>query len=79
MRCTAIVLSAVLFGSQARGDAQEESDYDVAVFLKNMPDRWAEIDKIVEIGVGILDETGAGTYEERTPLMHKIRREGLDL
>lgn len=78
----------VLFGSRARGDAREESDYDVAVFLKNMQDRWAEIDKIVEIGAGILDETGAvinalpfgaGTYEERTPLMHEIRREGLDL
>jgi predicted nucleotidyltransferase len=25
----------VLFGSRARGDAQENSDYDVAVFLRS--------------------------------------------
>jgi len=49
----------VLYGSRARGDARQDSDYDVAVFLKDMADRWNEIDKIVEIEVGILDETGA--------------------
>ncbi len=27
----------VLFGSRARGDAREDSDYDVAVFLKTLP------------------------------------------
>ena len=30
----------VLFGSRARGDAREDSDYDVAVFLKRLADRW---------------------------------------
>lgn len=29
----------VLFGSRARGDAGEDSDYDVAVFLKDLADR----------------------------------------
>jgi predicted nucleotidyltransferase len=28
----------VLFGSRARGDADEESDYDIAVFLRDMSD-----------------------------------------
>ncbi|HEY0422684.1 MAG TPA: nucleotidyltransferase domain-containing protein, partial [Rhodopila sp.] len=28
----------VLFGSRARGDARPDSDYDVAVFLKSLPD-----------------------------------------
>lgn len=78
----------VLYGSRARGDARSDSDYDVAVFLKDMADRWNEIDRIVEIEVGILDETGAvinalpfsaGSYNERTPLMHEIRREGVDV
>ena len=32
----------VLFGSRARGDARPDSDYDVALFLKSLPDRWAE-------------------------------------
>ena len=78
----------VLYGSRARGDARPDSDYDVAVFLKDMADRWHEIDRIVEIEGDILDETGAvinalpfraDAYNERTPLMHEIRREGVDV
>ena len=78
----------VLFGSRARDDAGEDSDYDVAVFLRDLSDRWAEADKIAVAATGILRETGAvihampypaGAYRERTPLMHEIRREGLDL
>jgi predicted nucleotidyltransferase len=78
----------VLYGSRARGDALPDSDYDVAVFLTDLTDRWNEIDRIVEIETDILWETGAvinalpfraGAYQERTPLMHELRREGLDL
>jgi hypothetical protein len=32
----------VLFGSRARGDGHADSDYDIAVFLKNLTDRWRE-------------------------------------
>ena len=78
----------VLFGSRARGDAGEDSDYDVAVFLKNLADRWQEVDRIVPLVTDILYEDGAfihamphraGSYEDRTPLMREIRREGIDL
>ena len=78
----------VLFGSRARGDAQDDSDYDVAVFLKDLNDRWAEADKIAIAAMNVFDETGAlihampyreGAYQERTPLMHEVRREGIDL
>lgn len=78
----------VLFGSRARGDAHADSDYDVAVFLKDLGDRWREADRIAAIASDLLDETGAvvhampyraGAYADRTPLMHELRREGRDL
>jgi predicted nucleotidyltransferase len=78
----------VLFGSRARGDASEDSDYDIAVFLKDLTDRWQEADRIIAVVTDILyDEEAfihampycAGSYEERTPLMREIRREGIDL
>ncbi len=78
----------ILFGSRARGDAHADSDYDVAVFLRNFHDRWTEVDRLIPIVTDILYDNGAfihalpyrqGAYHERTPLMHEIRREGLDL
>jgi predicted nucleotidyltransferase len=78
----------VLFGSRARGDAGKDSDYDVAVFLRDMPDRFAEMNRLADLGTDFLDETGefihampygAGSYNERTPLMLEIRTEGIDL
>lgn len=80
---------AVLFGSRARGDAQPDSDYDVAVFLRDMPDRFAEMNRLADLGTAILYDTGgiihalpyqAATYNDaRMPLMHEIRAEGVDL
>jgi predicted nucleotidyltransferase len=78
----------VLFGSRARGDAHAESDYDVAVFLHDMSDRWAEMNRLADLSTSLIDETGefvhampyrAGAYNERTPLMLGIRRDGIDL
>ncbi|WP_029007371.1 nucleotidyltransferase domain-containing protein [Azospirillum halopraeferens] len=78
----------VLFGSRARGDARPDSDYDVAVFVRGMADRWAEVDRLSDITTEILYDTGAfihampfraGAQRDRTPLMHEVRREGRDL
>jgi uncharacterized protein len=79
----------VLFGSRARGDAQEDSDYDVAVFLRDMTDRPAEMNRLAELATAILYDGGpfihvmpypAGFYnDERMPLMYAIRAEGIDL
>jgi predicted nucleotidyltransferase len=78
----------VLFGLRARGDARPGADYDVAIFLNDFRDRWDEVDRIVPIVTDILYDSGAfihampyraGAERDRTPLMHEIRREGLDL
>src|SRR4051794_30858138 len=80
------VARIVLFGSRARGEARPDSDYDLAVFLNGMNDRWHEFHRLADLRVRFLDETGAfldvkpyeaGAWDERTPLMHEIRREGL--
>lgn len=83
------VARVVLFGSRARGDASPESDYDVAVFLRDMSDRFAELNRLADVSTAILYDTGevvnampywADTYNDpRMPLMHEIRREGIDL
>jgi predicted nucleotidyltransferase len=78
----------VLFGSRARGDALPDSDYDVAVFLRDMSDRFAELYRLADLSTDILGDTGefvhampyrAGAYNERTPLMLGIRADGIDL
>jgi predicted nucleotidyltransferase len=79
----------VLFGSRARGESRADSDYDVALFLHGLAaDRWQDLTALATITEPILEETGAvlnvlplsaGLHRERTPLMHEIRRDGLDL
>ena len=78
----------VLFGSRARGDARKDSDYDVAVFLRDLSDRAREMNRLADLATGILAHEGefihampyrAGAYNERTPLMRELRREGVDL
>jgi predicted nucleotidyltransferase len=78
----------VLYGSRARGDARPDSDYDVAVFVRDMADRFAEMDRLADLSTDIGGDTGkfvhampypAGAYNERTPLMREIRLEGIDL
>jgi predicted nucleotidyltransferase len=81
-------LSASFCSVRARGDAQPDSDYDVAVFLRDMPDRMPELNRLADVATDILYSEGgfvhampypAGSYKERTPLMHEIRTEGIDL
>ena len=89
MRFTARAWSAWCFSARARGDAGPDSDYDVAVFLRDMPNRMAEMNRLADLSTAILDETGefihampyrAGSYtDERMPLMHEIRVDGIDL
>jgi len=57
--------------------------------LRDMPDRMVELNRLADLGTALLDETGelvhampyrAETYnDERMPLMHEIRVEGMDI
>jgi uncharacterized protein len=76
------------FGSRARGDRRPDSDYDIALFLRDFADPWADIDRITGCELDILDNMSAfihttpfpaGSWKDRTPIMSEIRREGIPL
>ncbi len=78
----------VLYGSRARGEHRPESDYDVAVFLRDMPERAKDMARLAELETNILYETGAvidalsfpaDADRERTGFMSELRKDGLDL
>jgi uncharacterized protein len=78
----------VLFGSRARADHRPDSDYDVAVFVKDPGTLTEELDKLALLTTAVLLDTGAvisakpfyaGAYRARTAFMHDVRRDGLDL
>ena len=78
----------VLFGSRARGDARPDSDYDVAVFLKEPDSFWRESGRLADIETDILYDTGAvinalpfkaGLDRKDGPLMRELARDGREL
>ena len=48
----------VLFGSQARSDHRPDSDYDVAVFLKDWRSLWEELGGMSQAALDILLDKG---------------------
>jgi uncharacterized protein len=78
----------VLFGSRARSNAKPDSDYDIAVFIKDAGTFTNESTRLAAVTMEILLDTGmvisatpflAGAYSERTGFMHELRKHGLDL
>ncbi len=77
----------VLFGSQARGDADEGSDIDVLVVLSGPVDAWEEIERSGRIVSDLSLEhavviscvfVAAERYaSEESPLLLNVRREGV--
>jgi predicted nucleotidyltransferase len=78
----------VLFGSRARGDAREDSDYDLAVFLKDVQPGMVEWYRLADLRLRFLDAGGpffdaipfrASDYNSPRQIMAEIRRDGLTL
>lgn len=76
----------ILFGSQARGDATEESDIDVLVVLPNLEK--STLDTVLEIAWEVGFEAGKvisvipATYDEMellsaSPFFQAVQREGI--
>lgn len=65
-----------------------DSDYDIAVFIKDPGSLGEEIRRLARVETDILWDTGAVinalpfpavAYRERTGFMHELRRDGRDL
>jgi predicted nucleotidyltransferase len=83
----------LLYGSRARGDFREDSDYDVLVVLEGPLDWWAEQKKLSPLSDQILwDTVGIGRpavisfkpvtpddLQKRTGFMHNVRNEAIAL
>ncbi|MBI5562139.1 MAG: nucleotidyltransferase domain-containing protein [Deltaproteobacteria bacterium] len=83
------LVSVILYGSYARGEATEDSDIDVAVVLKGEVAPGAEIDRMVDLLTELdmkygsltavcpvsADDMGDADY----PFFLNVRREGLSL
>jgi predicted nucleotidyltransferase len=81
------LVRAVLFGSRARADWNEDSDYDVAVFLADISDWWLEMDRLASLRVEFVERTGEfldakpfhiSEWSKRSALLGEIRRDGVD-
>ena len=92
-RCEALygerLVRMVLFGSQARGDAEPSSDIDVMVVLRGPVAPGDEIARTSEIKAALslqYDVVISCTYvsadryvTERSPLLLNVRREGVEI
>ena len=83
------LVKLVLYGSQARGDAEPGADIDVLVVLRGDVSPWEEIGRTGDIVADLSlrhDETIACVFMDEArfttrngPLLRNIRREGVPL
>jgi uncharacterized protein len=81
-------LNASCCSARARADEKPDSDYDIAIFIKDAGTFADESARLATVSTDILLDTGAvisatpflaGAHRERTGFMHELRERGLDL
>lgn len=80
---------AILFGSQARGDAHSASDVDVLVILGEPLNVYEETKRLVWLGIDLFERyrfdfsfkpySETDYHDLRRPLMKNIHAEGIEL
>ncbi|MCC6586758.1 MAG: nucleotidyltransferase domain-containing protein [Bryobacterales bacterium] len=81
------LINMILFGSQARGDAQDGSDIDLLIVLQGPVDPNAEIERLSPVKARICLEHNVAiscvyfdaveVREGESPLLRNVRREGV--
>ena len=76
-----------LFGSRARGDAEDDSDIDVAVVLSDYASASREIGRCAELVndlclrcscvIGVVPVREADLRQKQTPFLMNLRKEGV--
>jgi predicted nucleotidyltransferase len=78
----------VLYGSRARGDHRPDSDYDIAVFLRDHDGAWSEAMRMAELGHDLLMKNKWNVsiklfrlvdWRIDTLFMRHLRRDGIEI
>jgi predicted nucleotidyltransferase len=78
--------AVLLYGSRARGEARPDSDWDVAVILKDYDGSRAERHRLADLAFDLMVESGKvlsllplapGELEKRTLFIHNLRQEAV--